>query len=159
MSNGAELYVRCMSIDVSIVSSAWRSLVWASHTQYFCEFSGPSLACAEAIDCEFGNAGCLSTSLRRSCVGSRCVMIRIQCVSRLSPMAALNASRTSVALGFVVRILFRNRVGWSVRGPRSVPTLSGPCPVAVSRPCLSVYAVFHPCFSVKVCGCCLCSTL
>ena len=92
-------------------------------------------------------------------MGSRCVMLRIQCVSRLLPMAALNASRTSVALGFVVRILFRNRVGWSVRGPCSVPTLSGPCPVSVSRPCLSVYAVFHPCFNVKVCGCCLCSTL
>ena len=75
--------MRCMSIDVINLSSAWSSLVWASHTQYLYKFSGTCLACAEAMECEFGKAGCLSTSLSRICVGSNCVMRRSQCVSIL----------------------------------------------------------------------------
>ena len=82
---------------------------------------------------------------------------RIQCVSMLSPMAALNASFTTSALVFVLRILCLKSVGCSVLGPRSGPTLSGPCPVGVTRPCLSVSVVFHPCLSVKVCACCRCN--
>jgi hypothetical protein len=156
MSSGDELYVRCMSIAEVMCSSARSNLVWASHTQYSYECSGTCLAGLSAIQCAFGNAGWLSTSLSSSCVGSVCVMRRIQCVSRLSPIAALNAFFTTSVLVLVLRILFLKSVGCSVLGPRGGPTLSGPCPVGVTRPCLSVSVVFHPCLSVNVCVCCCC---
>ena len=51
------------------------------------------------------------------------------------------------------RNLLWNSVGWRVFRPLCDPTLSGPFPVTVARPYLSVYVVFHPALITNVRSC------
>ena len=86
------------------------------------------------------------------------VVLRWRCllwlpVVQLSTVAPGFSAKTVCTFSLVsclLRILLRNNVGWRVFRPLCVPTLSGPVPVTVVRPCLSVYVVRQPAFSTKV---------
>ena len=63
--------------------------------------------------------------------------------------AALVSARVNVAvdrflLVFNTLMQHRNSDGWRVREPEMLVTLSGPWPVWIVRPCVSLYDVVHP---------------
>ena len=86
-------------------------------------------------------------------MGMYCCNMRIQWTSIESPgvrvSAALVSARVSDSVGrllflLMARMRLRNSVGWSVRVPEMLVTLSGPWPVWTVRPCVSLYDVVHP---------------
>ena len=107
------------------------------------------------------HAGCPATSLRSSCVGMCLVISRRRCTSTVAPVFSAKAPCTFCSVSCLFRTLLLNSVGWRVFRPVCDPTLSGPVPVTVVRPCLSVYVVRQPAFNTKVWSCmdwsCFCS--
>ena len=72
---------------------------------------------------------------------------------QVAPVFSARTLCTFPLVSGLFRNLLLNNVGWRMFRPLWVPTLSGPSPVTVVRPCLSVYVVFHPALSAKVWSC------
>ena len=83
-------------------------------------------------------------------MGMCLVMSRKRCTSTVAPVFSAKAVCTFSLVSCLLRILLRNNVGWSVSRPLCDPTLSGPFPVTVVRPCMSLYVVLQPAFLMSV---------